>query len=151
MRMLGVVGIGSKQKLDLIFFYHLEDVVELRFLKLRIKRFLFFMRMAKTFAETKLNLIVRIKQQNRRHNIESLTVGKVNLPAAFSYITHSSNDEGQVKQPLEHLYHLARMLLDGLLEELFEIVDKGCHHVLFVEEYLGLGEGGLFVFSCCYF
>ena len=75
----------------------------------------------------------------------------MNLPAAFSDIAHSPNDEGQVQQPLEHLYHLVGMLLYGPFKKFLEIADQRRNHILLVEEYLGLGQGGLFVIPCSYF
>ena len=75
----------------------------------------------------------------------------MNLPAAFSDVAHSPDNEGQVQQPLEDLYHLVGMLLDGPLEKLLEIADQRRNHVLLVEKYLGLGQGGLFVIPCGYF
>ena len=75
----------------------------------------------------------------------------MDLPAAFGDIAHSPDDEGQVQQPLKNLYHLAGMLFDGPLEKLLEIADQRRHHVFLVEEYLGLGQRGLFVIPCGYF
>ena len=60
MGVLGVVCIGSQQQLDLIFFYHLEDIVEFRLLELRVEGLLFLV-VAETFAEPKLDLIIRVQ------------------------------------------------------------------------------------------
>ena len=69
MRVLGVVGIGSKQQFYLIFFYHIEDVVELGLLELGIEGLLILVSVTETFTEPKLDLIIRIQQQNRGHHV----------------------------------------------------------------------------------
>ena len=124
-------------------------MLKLRLLKIWFNTLLIIMPMTKTSCNFKLNFI-RIKKQNRSHNIKSLAVNKMSLSWIFCNKASTSNDQSKIDDSLKKFNTLIWMLFKNFHEEGFKLMNKRIYFCFFIKHDLSLRKRSLFMFSHCY-